>query len=406
MIRMPEKRKSICIISFSPIASDARVLRQIEYLSPHYDVTIIGEGEAYSAWKQMPSVKWVPTLQINPETSLRRLLQRTSGISMLLAGRLHPVAFYHWYWRQLIMKDTLSKAVASGADAFHANDWNALPIAVEAARQVGGARVVFDAHEYAPLEFENRFIWRLAYSSMIKYMLHRYAPEVDVSMTVAPAIAERYRREFQMETIVVLNAPSARELPPAREKRADVRLIHHGAAIPDRRLEVMIEALARCQSRYTLHFMLTGADSGYANHLKKLSHELTPGRVFFHDPVPPSDVVRRISEFDLGFCYIAPTNYNYFVSLPNKFFDFIAAGLPVCIGPSPSMAEIVRSYGLGCVATSFEPQAVAAMLNELTPEQYFKMQEGARRAAAEINAEREMGKLVEVYQRLLRVSAQ
>lgn len=399
---MREKRKSICIIAFSPIARDARVLRQIQYLSPHYDVTVIGQGEAHSSWKDMSGVRWLPTLQIKPERSPRRLMEKGVGLFSLLAGRVHPDSFNRWYWRQPIMKDTLAKALASDCDAFHANDWNTLPIAVEAAKKLK-ARVLFDAHEFGPLEFENRAAWRIPYSPMITYMLRKYGPKADVSITVAPAIAARLQREFQMDTSVILNTPAA-SIARARDAEtnfADVRLIHHGGAIRDRRLEVMIAALAQCHRRFSLHLMLVPVDTTYIAYLKNLAEELTPGRVFFHDPVAPEEVVERISGYDVGLCYIAPTNYNYLVSLPNKFFDFIAGGLPVCIGPSPSMAEIVNSYNLGCVAASFEPEDMAAALNQLTPEQLAAMRRGARVAAREINADREMGKLVEIYKRLL-----
>lgn len=39
-------RKLMCILSSSSIARDARVLRQIEYLLPHYQVTAVVYGEA------------------------------------------------------------------------------------------------------------------------------------------------------------------------------------------------------------------------------------------------------------------------------------------------------------------------------------------------------------------------
>jgi glycosyltransferase involved in cell wall biosynthesis len=201
---------------------------------------------------------------------------------------------------------------------------------------------------------------------------------------------------------VLRNAPARAE--HRSEKETDfnnIRLIHHGAAIPIRRLEVMIQALALCDRRFSLYFMLTTSDSAYVNYLKQVANELAPGRVTFLAPVPTADVVKTISDFDIGFCYIAPTIFSYLVSLPNKFFDFIAAGIPVCIGPSPSMAEIVRSYDLGCIARSFEPAEMAAALNSLMPARLAQMQEGARRAAREINAEREMGKLTEIYDGLL-----
>src|SRR4051812_14129001 len=56
-------RKSVCILALSPIARDGRVLRQIEYLSPHYDLTIVGYGPAHPDWANMPGIQWI---QISP----------------------------------------------------------------------------------------------------------------------------------------------------------------------------------------------------------------------------------------------------------------------------------------------------------------------------------------------------
>lgn len=394
-------RRSVCVISFSPVAGDARVLRQVHYLSEHYDVTAIGQGEAHPEWRAARGVTWVPTLAVRAEGSARRLFEKAGGLSLLLAGRLRPSSFLRWFWRQPIMRDALAKAVASRCDAFHANDWNALPVAAEAARRLD-AKLVFDAHEYAPLEFENRALWRLAYAPVITHLLRVYAPRADASMTVASAIAERYRREFGFAPEVILNAPDRVPLPDKAAGDSDeVRLIHHGAAIPDRRLEEMIKAVALCGPRFSLHFMLTGNDPAYVNKLKGAAAELAPGRVSFHDPVTPAEVVRRVAEYDVGFCFIAPTNYNYLVCLPNKFFDFVAAGLPVCIGPSPSMAEVVRERGFGVIAASFDPRDLAAALDGLNRERLSRMTRAARAAAREINAEREMGKMLEIYRRIL-----
>jgi glycosyltransferase involved in cell wall biosynthesis len=396
-----KRRRAVCVIAFSPVARDARVLRQIQYLSTHYDLTVIGHGQAHPAWRETEGVTWVPTLaEAAAEGSLRRLAEKTSGLLLLLAGRLHPSAFSRWFWRQPIMRDALAKAVASGCDAFHANDWNALPVAAEAARRLG-ARLVFDAHEYAPLEFENRTLWRLLYAPVITHLLRVYATRADASMTVASAIAERYRREFGFAPEVILNAPDAVPLPDKVGRGSgEVRLIHHGAAIPDRRLEEMIKAVALCDGRFSLHLMLTG-DTAYVNALKRTADALAPGRVSFHEPVAPADIVRRVAEYDVGFCFIAPTNYNYLVCLPNKFFDFVAAGLPVCIGPSPSMAEVVRERGFGVIAASFDPRDLAAALDGLNRERLSRMRRAARAAAREINAEREMGKMLEIYRRIL-----
>ena len=65
------------------------------------------------------------------------------------------------------------------------------------------------------------------------------------------------------------------------------------------------------------------------------------------------------------------------------------------------MAEIVRSYELGCVAPSFEPRDFAATLNALDSERISAMARAARAAAKRINADVEMGKVVKLYQNLL-----
>jgi len=397
------KRKSVCIISFSPVARDARVLRQIDYFSPRYDVTVIGQGgRAHPKWQQMPGVRWVPVAPITDTNGWRRKLQMAAGGGLLFAGKLAPFSYYRWFWRQPIMRDTYAKAVASRADIFHANDWNALPVAAEAAKKLGG-RVVFDDHEYAVEEFDNHpGRWGLMYASMIRYMVNKYVPRADLVVTVAPAIAEKYEREFNVKPMVVMNAPARVEnLPERRTDFDNVRLIHHGGAIRERELERMIRAVAQSHPRFTLHFMLVGLTADYQDELKSLADEIAPGRVTFHDAVAPEQVVARVSEFDMGIYSLPPRNFVYEVALPNKFFDFIAAGMPVCIGPSPSMAGIVREYELGAVAASFEPEDLAAALNGLTPESFARMREGARRASREINAEREMGQLVEAYERLL-----
>jgi glycosyltransferase involved in cell wall biosynthesis len=88
------------------------------------------------------------------------------------------------------------------------------------------------------------------------------------------------------------------------------------------------------------------------------------------------------------------------VSLPNKFFDYVMAGLAVCIGPSPSMVEMVNKYGFGCVAPSFDPKDFAKLLNGLTLEQLSRMRASSRKAAKELNAEKEMAKLFELYKKL------
>lgn len=428
---MSDGKKSICIISFSPIYRDGRVLRQIRYLSVRYDLTVIGYGKPPSDWVNRENIKWYPLELMNsmtnktppPESktlvsrqwansvsrswvgqllhSIIRKFKPFLGHFLLGLGRCNTRLYEIWFWRNKYRSKALQYALQSECDAYHANDWEALPVAAEAAN-VKHAKLVFDAHEYAPLELENRWYWKMAFKPTTTYFIKKYVSQISASVTVAPLISDRYKKEFGFGAAVILNAPEAEPLPVNKSSFENIRLVHHGGCIRDRKLERLIETLGRCDRRFSLHLMLINNDPTYLNRLKRRAEILTPGRVFFHEPVPPEQIVKRISEFDIGFYLLEPNSFNNIAALPNKFFDFIVAGLAVCVGPSPSMAEFVNQYGLGCVAPSFEPADVANTLNELTIADISNMRAAAQEASKKINAQNEMKKLVDLYDSCLK----
>lgn len=387
--------KRVCIIAFKPVRHTVHVLRQIQYLAPHYELTVIGHGAPDPAW---PPLTW----RAVPAQSLVGQLLKLAWYAV---ARFHSGLYDRWYWRTERHRLAYAHAVASAADAFHANDWQALPIALAAARRTGG-RVIFHMHEYAMDEREGR-LWRVLVAPAIRYFMRRYTTQpdapIDAALTVCAPIAARYQRELGLQPLVVFNAPKP-AVVPERSTPGDavrIRLIHHGYAKRDRGLDKLIEAVALTDKRFDLDLMLVKDDRGYIEELRRLAERLASGRVRFRAPVAPNAIVRTVAAYDLGLCVIQPACYNQLMMLPNKLFEYIQAGLAVCVGPSPAMADIVRRHGVGVVAPSFAPRAVADTLNRLTLQDIAAMQRAARRASAVLNADIEMGKVVALYRRLL-----
>jgi hypothetical protein len=337
-----------------------------------------------------------------PVHSPTKLQRRGRKFILLPIGRvLSPRIYETWYWNESEYREAFEGLLKSDADAIHANDWEALPVAVRAAQKMG-AYVVADLHEYAPLMREDRSYWKWFYKPMIDYFLQKYLPYTSRSVTVGPTIADRYEREYAIDPIVVMNIPqyaAASEFKPTDSR--EIKLIHHGNAIRDRRLELMIKALAHAHPRYSLHFMLMKRNKGYISDLQDLARRLVPERVFFHSPVPPSEIVSRISEFDMGIYLMPSANFNQSAALPNKFFDFVASGLAVCIGPSPEMARLTEQFDFGLVSSSLDPKTVASLLNDLTVADIDRMKRKSIKARETLNAEVELGKLVDLYEALL-----
>jgi glycosyltransferase involved in cell wall biosynthesis len=410
-------RKSICIIALSPIAHDARVLRQIKYLSPHYDLTVIGFGHPHPSYAESRTIHSVDlNLQENPtipnlRTSIRdrdfrnlnvshhmaKRVRRTINKLLLWFGTYSPALHETWYRRQPIISKATQKAIEAGCDAYLANDWNTLPMAAQAAGK-NNAALVLDLHEYAPLQYMEGPDQEKQ-KRLITYTLSKYIRRVDTSITVAEPLAQRYQTEFGFYPQVIMNAPEKLQSFPHRKGVNSIKLFHHGIASRSRQPELMIETITQCEDRYSLHFMFL--QNEYVEELKTLAKKLAPGRVFFHDPVPPEKITKYISQFDVGFYILPPTNYNNLVALPNKFLDFICSGLAVCIGPSPSMSEILNKYGLGVLCNTFDPEDMASVINQTSSEQWASMQQAARKASTELNAGNEMKKLINIFDRLL-----
>jgi glycosyltransferase involved in cell wall biosynthesis len=390
-------KKRICIISLAlPIEIDPRTSRQAEYLARDYSVTLIGYAILPA---HLNNVTWKP---INRHISQAR---RIAELILLLLGRLFPLFYELWLRTRPRYQQALAYALESHADVFHASDWATLYIAGEASRKTG-ALVVLDNDEYWPLFEETNRLWMFFFSPFVRYVLRKYAADVDAAITVSSPFAERYHKEYGYDSILIYNVPQYETIPDHSILDDHIRLIHHGSALRNRHLETLIDAVPLLEPRFTLNLMLAHSEPGYLDELKTRAARVAPNRIFFRDAVKLNDVVQSISDCDIGLCYMAPTTYTWLMTLPNKLFEFIVAGLAVVTGPSPAMASVVQEFSVGWVATGFQPQDLAALLNVLTLEQIQTARANAREAAKTLNAEVELGKLLALYQNLLESHSQ
>src|SRR5690606_26678005 len=92
---------------------------------------------------------------------------------------------------------------------------------------------------------------------------------------------------------------------------------------------------------------------------------------------------------------------SYKYSLPNKLFEYIAAGLPVVTSRAVEMAAIVHRYDIGAVCDETDPRSIAEAIDSvLKPVNYTRLLKNVERARRELNWEAEEQKLLELYQRL------
>ena len=360
----------VLVISFSDLGRDARVERQIDFLSTRHEVVAAGLGPP-----RRDDVEYVDLRPPAP-TGVRRQLGRATLALRLLARRSEAA-----YWGVPLHRKARERLAGVRADLVLANDVEALPVASHVGN---GAAVVFDAHEWAPAQYEHVRWWPLLMRPQVEALLRKHLPRVAGMMTVAPGIAERYERRYGVRCHVVTNAAPRAALRPS-PPHEPIRLLHHGGAQPERRLELMIEAVQSLAGRATLDLVLLPTNPGYLGRLKALARG--DERIRFLDPLPIEQLTAEANDYDAGVIFYPPLHANLELSLPNKLFDFLQARLALVIGPSPEMARIVREFDCGVVAPDFTVPALVRTIGELTAERIAALKRGADRAAAVHNAE-------------------
>ena len=355
-------RPRLLILSFSPIESDARVLKQISAFTDDYDVVTCGYGG------QPPGV--ATHVQVPDAFPIWRYPRR------LLILRRYRAA----YWHNAAVAYVFNALGGEQFDVVLANDVDAVGLALELSPSCG---VHVDLHEYASRQQDSRrFRWFVR--PFIEWMCRRYVSRASSWTTVSGGLAREYEREFGFAPLLVTNAAPYQDLAPVPVRRP-IRLVHSGAGLRNRNLMLMAEAVEASENDVTLDFYLTPNNPNYLAELKEFAAHSE--RVRVHDPVPYRDLITTLNRYDVGLFVLPPVNFNYAWALPNKLFDFIQARLGIVVGPSPEMAAYVREHALGVVSDDFTVDATRRSIDSLTTKSVEAFKQRAHSSACPLSSE-------------------
>lgn len=291
-----------------------------------------------------------------------------------------------WLWLRIIGCGHYKRAlIALQPNVILVESLILLPFCLTIARQ-NNARVILDAREYYPREFESSLKFRVFDRPEKKRLLRKYLPQVSAMSTVCDGLAAEYKQEFGIDASVVRSTPMYKAVDPCATVSSPIRLVHHGGANPDRCLEKMIDVVKILDGVCVLDFYLVG-NPAYLQSLKDRARSCLWIR--FLEPVAFNDINGMLQGYDMGFYILEPTSFNNKFALPNKFFEFIQARIPVAIGPSPEMKALVEQFRIGVVADSFEATSMVELLKGLSNSEIVEMKANTQQAAIELSWERE-----------------
>ena len=360
--------KKILCVSFSPIHADSRVLRQVEVLLQHGEVTTVGYGPAPAGVARH--------IQVPDDAS--SLPQTLSGVAKLALRRHEAVEL-----KAPGEKSVRDEVVASGPyDLVVANDARAFPLAFAAS---GDAPVWADMHEWAAEERATIFVWRVLVGPYMEALCQKYVPRATVVTSVSAGLAGLYSETYGVPTEVIRNAADLQDLAPTPVDPHKIKLVHSGTADPERNIMELIDAVDGLGERFTLDLYLLEVPGG---HLKAIHKRVeTAPRVTVHDPVPPDTLPRVLNEYDLGvFLYPIKTR-SHLYHLPNKFFDFVQARLGLVFSPAPEIDAHIAKYGIGIITGDTTSDALVEALRDISADEVTAFKLASDRSARELSSE-------------------
>ena len=275
-------RPSLLIVSISRIVSDPRVLKQVQLFRGDYDVSTCGQGPAPEGVVQHFELPGDARGWVDDKTSI--LLHRYS----------------RGYWNIQAVNAAKKILPVGTFDGILANDLNTVPLAVSLNPHHG---VHADLHEFAPREKEDDPKWRLFVAPFMRWMCRTYLPRVASATTVSQGIASEYEKDYGVAFEVVTNAAPYSDRAPT-PVGDPIRIIHSAAGQRYRRLENLLEAMKDVPPGIELDLIVMPHEPDYVAELKQLGADMP--QVHFRDPVPYSQLVATLAEYDVAIAFLPP----------------------------------------------------------------------------------------------------
>jgi len=371
-----EQKGHVIVSVTNDLVTDNRVDKVCRFLiSEGYTLTLVG--------RKLPGSK--PVSDRNYKTKRFRLL--------FTKGPLFYLAFnFRLFLYLLFHKSTV--LVANDLDTLLAN------FLVSKLKSI---KLVYDSHEYfteVPELVENprkQKIWQ----TLEEWIF----PKLKNCYTVNDSIAKMYMQKYGVSVQVIRNiAPNFMSL--AIKTREDLGLttdkfiiIIQGSGINKRRgAEEAVQAM-----NYIEGALLLIIGSGDVIHdLKNLVREdELNDKVRFLPKMPYAEMMQYTMNADLGLAIDHTDVLNHKLALPNKFFDYIQAEIPILATDITEVRAIIEKYDIGFVLEhELTTQTLAANINEIKSgflDQKEFLKENLKKAKLSENWENELMKLKEIY---------
>lgn len=267
-----------------------------------------------------------------------------------------------------------------------------------------GRKRVYDAHE---LFCEMKEVVTRPSRYRIWKGIERYAvPQFRHGYTVCSPIAEEFKKMYGVEYGVIRNVPFRRQQQATATAQATNLplpegpfFLYQGAVNEGRSFETLIPAM----KEVALPLVIFGDGNFYRQAQQLIVQHQLQHKVILAGTLPPDELHRVTPLAYAGITLFEHNGKSNYLSLANRFFDYIQAGIPQLCVNYPAYQEIHNRYNIMLPITYLSPESIAQHLNLLASDRvlYEQLRENCRKAAVHLNWEQESQQLINFYRNLL-----
>lgn len=254
---------------------------------------------------------------------------------------------------------------------------------------------VYDAHElFTELK---EVITRPSIQRVWVWVERKLVPKFKNGYTVSEGISKEFQQRYGVNYETIRNMPLLKELYTIPQKEKFI--LYQGAVNEARGFESLIPAMKMVDCR-----LVICGDGNFMTQLKELIKENNLGdKVALRGMLGPDELLSISQQAYIGVAVAENEGKNQYLALPNKFFDYLHAGLPQITMKFPEYLKINQQYNVALLINDLHPQTIAQALNNLLNDDVLhkQLQNNCFKARKELNWQNEEKKLLSFYQSLI-----
>lgn len=371
------KKIRVCDVVRNSVWYDPRVIKQIdEYVKADFDVSVVGEeDDRYNA----NEIERIPA-----SVRIVKIKEKYKRIQNKFNTVLKEIS---------VCKSLANEIVASKPDIIHANDLDALLAAYMATRR-WKCKIVFDTHEVYTDNFglASAVLKKIFWSFVEAWIIRR----VDLVVCVSNAASEFFATKYNIPKPLVVTNCAKRQVHYGQEsvKSPYFEVLNHGQFYEGRGYDIMVEAAAITENPQ-INYVLRGFGR-MEPELRSFVDNKGLNNVSFSPPVKTTELIPAARTSHVGLAITVPINLNFKLSVSNKIFEYISAGLPVIMSDIPEHRYLNEKYSFGIILKENTAECLRDAVTVLyeNKELYKQYAANAKRLSEELNWETEFAKLM------------